>query len=193
MIEEFDIKYWEEGAEVVAKAYSHNLPLNYLISSGEKRGIAPYAVMAREAMDLQINVYRNEPNFGSNQEMHSAYLTSYRLMFEVALTAMWELYAFEQGWVNKNVPLGEILRLIATKQNDYGPMNIWTFKHHGLVIRMNDKVARLENLASTGREAQNESVMDTFSDLVGYSIIGGMLINEYFLLPLKLASQNDHF
>lgn len=75
-------------------------------------------------------------------------------------------------------------RTLCSKQNDYGPENISRFMHKGLILRLHDKVARLENLLSGNREAQNEPIADTYMDIVGYSIIGLMLLDGSFFYPM---------
>ncbi len=77
------------------------------------------------------------------------------------------------------------LDLLISKQYDYGPENILKFGHRGIIIRMHDKIARLEHLQSHGRNARNESVLDTFLDVIGYSVVGIMLERGWFTLPLE--------
>jgi hypothetical protein len=79
----------------------------------------------------------------------------------------------------------EVADTLVRKQRDYGPENIRRFGRAGLMVRMHDKVARLENLEQSGRSPENESVRDTFLDIVGYSAIGMMWENNEFLLPLR--------
>lgn len=77
--------------------------------------------------------------------------------------------------------------VLVKKQRDYGHQNIKRFGRIGLVVRMQDKVARLENLTSKGifdDGAENESIFDNVVDVMGYSAIGIMWENERFLLPL---------
>lgn len=81
--------------------------------------------------------------------------------------------------------VAEIHRTLVRKQKDYGPENIRRFGRQGLMIRLHDKVARLENLDGGGRGPENESVKDTFLDIVGYCTIGIMWEREEFLLPLE--------
>lgn len=71
------------------------------------------------------------------------------------------------------------------KQRDYGPENISRFGRQGLLVRLHDKVARLENLAARGSAPQNESIHDNFLDVVGYCAIGIMWERGLFLLPLE--------
>jgi len=79
----------------------------------------------------------------------------------------------------------EVSSILADKQRDYGPNNIARFAEKGLILRLHDKVARLENLLSSSGEAKNESIADTYLDIIGYSVIGLMWMNDEFFNPLK--------
>lgn len=73
------------------------------------------------------------------------------------------------------------------KQRDYGHENIRRFGRQGLLVRMHDKIARLENLLSSadgGGKPQNESIEDNIMDVIGYAAIGMMWESRLFLLPL---------
>ena len=78
-----------------------------------------------------------------------------------------------------------LVKTLIKKQRDYGPENIRRFGRQGLIIRVHDKVARLENLVNTSSEPNNESIQDTVMDIAGYSAIGIMWENQQFLLPLE--------
>ena len=80
--------------------------------------------------------------------------------------------------------IADVHRTLVRKQKDYGPENIRRFGRQGLMIRLHDKVARLENLDGGGRGPENESVVDTFLDIIGYCAIGIMWEREEFLLPV---------
>jgi len=79
----------------------------------------------------------------------------------------------------------EVSEVLANKQRDYGPNNIARFGEKGLIIRLHDKVARLENLLESQASARNESIVDTYLDIIGYSVIGLMWMNDEFLTPLR--------
>ena len=192
MIEPLEYKWWEEAALGIATSWMDRLPLNYTMQTDQKRSLIPYATFLRESMDWLINAYQTDtnpesvgipPNDLSDGDIKRSYSFCYKLMFEGAAVCIWELYP--GIYTNKMQIVNELCELIASKQADYGPMNIWSFMHHGLVIRMNDKVARMENLAGRNRDAMNESVRDTFSDIMGYAVVGEMLCQDTFLLPLK--------
>jgi hypothetical protein len=78
----------------------------------------------------------------------------------------------------------EVTETLIRKQRDYGPENIRRFGRQGLMVRMHDKIARQENLTATGHTPSNESIADTYLDIVGYSAIGIMWERREFLLPL---------
>lgn len=77
----------------------------------------------------------------------------------------------------------EVHNTLVRKQRDYGHENIRRFGRQGLMVRMHDKVARLENLDGGGKP-QNESIQDNLMDVVGYAAIGFMWESMTFLLPL---------
>ena len=76
-------------------------------------------------------------------------------------------------------------RILSKKQRDYGPNNIARFAEKGLILRLHDKIARLENLLEKQYEASNESIEDTYLDIIGYSVIGMMWMNGDFFKPLR--------
>lgn len=82
----------------------------------------------------------------------------------------------------------EVHQTLIRKQRDYGPENIRRFGRQGLMVRMHDKVARLENLllqSDGGGKPNNESIQDNLLDVVGYAAIGLMWESMTFLLPLE--------
>jgi len=63
------------------------------------------------------------------------------------------------------------------KMRDYGPGNIGKAGYPGVVIRLMDKVSRLNNLlTSDGPSVVDESVQDTLLDISNYAIIGQLLL-----------------
>ena len=80
-----------------------------------------------------------------------------------------------------------VLQVLVRKQRDYGHENIRRFGRQGLMVRMHDKVARLENLLTSdgGGKPNNESIKDNILDVVGYAAIGIMWESQQFLLPLQ--------
>ena len=77
----------------------------------------------------------------------------------------------------------EVADLVIRKQRDYGHDNINAFGEFGLVVRTNDKVARLRNLH--GKEGVTEPRIDAWRDMAGYAILALMLDDGSFNLELK--------
>ena len=78
----------------------------------------------------------------------------------------------------------EMVQLLCRKQYDYGHNNITNFGTIGVAIRICDKIARIDNL-SKRPTPNNESLIDSYLDIVGYSMISIMLAEDSFTLPLK--------
>jgi len=70
--------------------------------------------------------------------------------------------------------------LLVKKQLDYGPKNIANAPGgplNGLLVRMHDKMARLSHLIYEVKDTpQNESIEDSFVDLLNYSAIALMVL-----------------
>lgn len=104
----------------------------------------------------------------------------HELFSSVALHAISHLRDYD-------VTLESVHDLLCSKQADYGHENILAFGDIGICVRMSDKIARIKNLRN--KKAMNESLMDSWLDLLGYAVIGLMLLADTFTLPLR--SDND--
>ena len=69
----------------------------------------------------------------------------------------------------------ECVRLLDTKQQDYGPNNISFSGELGIAVRTQDKVCRLRHILGKGGEANHEAKRDTYMDMANYGLIGMML------------------
>ncbi len=79
----------------------------------------------------------------------------------------------------------EIAELLIKKQHDYGKQNILDFGQFGILVRSNDKFARLRNLYSSKALPQNESIKETWVDIAGYAILALMLFDSELELPFE--------
>jgi hypothetical protein len=71
--------------------------------------------------------------------------------------------------------------LLISKHHDYGPKNIAHSPGgalNGLRVRMWDKVARINNLIDSNVAPSNESLRDSFLDLLNYSAIAMMVLDK---------------
>lgn len=78
----------------------------------------------------------------------------------------------------------EMIQLLIRKQRDYGHQNILQGGGFGVAVRLSDKIERYANLMSKSDTPENEPIIDTLMDMVGYSVIAHMLADGSFTLPL---------
>jgi len=70
----------------------------------------------------------------------------------------------------------ENIQLFDRKQQDYGSRNISESGEIGLVVRLRDKVNRIDNLLAKGEIAPNcEPVLDGYCDISNYGLIGQLV------------------
>lgn len=92
---------------------------------------------------------------------------------------------FNQAIQNKAKSVADT---VVGKQADYGKNNILgcpVGAEMGLIVRLFDKLNRLANLYKQGKPPANESLMDSWRDVAGYGLIGMMLLDNEFKLPLE--------
>jgi hypothetical protein len=71
--------------------------------------------------------------------------------------------------------------LLLKKHKDYGPKNIALAPGgalNGLRVRIWDKIARINHLVDNGADAQNESLRDSFVDLMNYAAIAQLVLDK---------------
>lgn len=74
----------------------------------------------------------------------------------------------------------DALALLLKKHKDYGPTNISRAPGgalNGLRVRMHDKTARINHLIDSGATPENESLRDSFIDLLNYSAIALLVLD----------------
>lgn len=75
----------------------------------------------------------------------------------------------------------EALEILVKKQADYGPKNIALAPGgplNGLRVRMHDKMSRINHLIDSGATPENESLRDSFLDMLNYSAIAMMVLDK---------------
>ena len=74
---------------------------------------------------------------------------------------------------------GEIVEMLIKKNHDYGDDNLVKRGLLGIIIRMEDKLARLDNLYIIPKKPHvEESLEDTLKDIAGYAINAIRLLRE---------------
>ena len=72
----------------------------------------------------------------------------------------------------------KFVRVLDSKQQDYGSENITISGELGVVVRAQDKLCRLRHLLAKNGDVNHESVDDSWMDLANYGIIGYMVHNK---------------
>jgi hypothetical protein len=77
----------------------------------------------------------------------------------------------------------EALDLFTKKNKDYGD-SFATYGPVGVIVRMGDKISRLNSVTKSGITlVNNESIRDTLIDLHNYAAMGIMLLDEKVVNP----------
>jgi hypothetical protein len=72
----------------------------------------------------------------------------------------------------------EITELLEKKNHDYGDDNLVKHGLYGIIVRIDDKIARLTNLSKKNHQEVEESLEDTLKDIAGYCINAIRLLRE---------------
>lgn len=127
-----------------------------------------------DEIDFYLARLRERPDAGvASKSDWFQYIADDALQAYVALTT-----SFLQDGRERAEAL--VLSTIISKQHDYGHDNILWGGLDGLIVRMHDKTARIRNLIGRGVEGHNESLADSWLDVVGYALIGIMLVEGTF-------------
>src|SRR5690606_8873155 len=86
----------------------------------------------------------------------------------------------------------ETVGLVLRKNRAYGSKNIEMTGVQGVAVRVMDKASRLLNLANAPTiETGDESIRDTFRDLMGYGLIGQMLLEGSFAETIRNTADQE--
>lgn len=77
----------------------------------------------------------------------------------------------------------EAAGIMVDRQEKYGPHNIPRHGLAGIVVRMGDKLARLDNVVLEGAgDLPDETIKDTLLDLVNYAAIGIAVLEKQWTI-----------
>lgn len=80
--------------------------------------------------------------------------------------------------------------VFVVKHKDYGKGNILDTGELGIAFRVNDKLNRIKNILQTGKQPNNESLDDSWTDIGVYAIIALMFRRKWFQnLPLQKSKK----
>ena len=142
----------------------------------------------REYLDYLIDEMGPESTKGLSEKVCAEY---WNLFGSVAAAAGQKKEIFSNISDNLVEHVDSLTDILVKKQSDYGHQNIARFGRAGLLVRVHDKVARLENLLRDDRKPENESILDNFIDVIGYSAIGMMWEKGWFLLNLAAHAGSE--
>jgi len=89
---------------------------------------------------------------------------------------------------NFDVVIRKCKELAIIKNKQYGVKNLLIFDGLGIIVRMNDKIARLNNQLVESLEPEStiqETINDTLLDLINYAIYLYLLKNNILLKKVK--------
>lgn len=139
----------------------------YLGGTTVAQFVLPSVDSMRQYIDALEAAYREPaPLFGTQQSFE-----------RIAAMAIQEMRTREE-W-----DPGYVIATLCKKQHDYGHGNINRFGIYGVIVRLSDKIERLDNLNKIDTP-HNESKQDTLLDVVGYCVIALMLMDNTFNLEL---------
>ena len=157
---------WDESAAYISKViFSTGVPH----AGASAPSVADLRERIRVHLDTMIDKYFNNSNAIPTQ-------VDWTTMARLAIAASGRL-----GEV-------ETVETLCSKQRDYGPNNIARFGQSGLLLRLHDKVARLENLLLQGRQAKTKACTTHILILWGTLLLGLCCWTgvSFFLLLLTL-------
>lgn len=172
-------KNWQSAASIILDTCYD------IIDSGDIRQI-PDQEACLDFVDQSLaNIVSITFNsFGDNEELEDEF-------FSIAAAGIIGLS--NSAEISKKAAINKIFSTVVDKQKMYGPNNICKFGMHGIVIRLNDKIERMKNLKQHDGPVLFEPIQDTWLDIVGYSVLALMWINDWFLLEFKAQSKtNSH-
>jgi hypothetical protein len=75
--------------------------------------------------------------------------------------------------------MASLEEMLKKKHHDYGSANLEKHGVYGVLVRLDDKLARIENLSKKDEDAkvEDEKIRDTFADVAGYSIMTMIMID----------------
>ena len=135
----------------------------------------------RDTLEYMINLNEEKPDIDN-----SVWAEQWAILGSIAAAVGKKLNFFEVDLDNVEYYVNRISSILVSKQLDYGSENISKFGRTGILVRVHDKVARLENLILKNiQNPNNESILDNLLDLIGYAAIGIMWERDWFLLPIE--------
>lgn len=177
---------WEQAAFKSAEElwHRHNLYVGYSIKPFLDAMITEIENL-RNAIDYYIKSDLYLEKIDCNKDAVNGNRNDHRYLWSILASNA--IKAIKRIYPDQPARLVEVVITVINKQKDYGHHNIAMFGITGLVIRIHDKIARAENLLkkeNMENAVAGESLYDTFIDIIGYSIIALMWLDNTFMFEL---------
>ena len=73
----------------------------------------------------------------------------------------------------------KVVEIVKERNANYGDENLTRYGHLGLIVRISDKIARIENMKDMEKtEKIVKALRNDYSDIAGYGIMGLKLMKE---------------
>ena len=174
-----DTVFWQDGAVPVFWDEAARKCV-YAIYASEFKILNDLAAI-RAQLDYLISVGMGNSHF---QLSADEFADNWRLIGIIARNAAHNSNIINYEYIRPGPVVDELTTVLIKKQTDYGHDNINRFGRIGLLVRLHDKVARIENLTKRGAGPENESLRDNYMDVINYCAIGMMVEMGWFLLDL---------
>lgn len=92
-----------------------------------------------------------------------------------------------------DIILNDLRSLLLKKRKDYGAKNLLTFGEKGILVRANDKLARLKHMLwdNPDKNPACEPIDDSWKDLANYSILAMILRRGWMELSDELGTHEE--
>lgn len=114
----------------------------------------------------------------SIQDVERKILWIYRdtnnLDYSIKVKDLPDVASYNPGIETINLLCSNLASLLVSKNQDYGDAfgkSVDKFGDVAFLVRMEDKINRMNNLMSTNKVPNNESIQDTLTDIAGYCIL----------------------
>jgi len=137
--------------------------------------------MRHEKLEIAVMAMEQYHGRDADPEQHIALLRRQKLPTVGTLDECYHVlgrWAIAQLQAAGEWQRDDLVDLLMVKNAQYGPVNLRWHGQLGIVVRISDKAARLQQLR-TGppTSTTHEAIIDTLRDLVGYCVLGSVMLS----------------
>lgn len=173
-------KYFQDSFEEAITICKEEIKECLFIENTQSIDLSKDLQIATLAINFMKSSLLNKKIFIRKSTIENNLLTSYKQLFSIGIRGLRKLTEHSIQTI-----IDDLEELIIKKQKDYGKGNIMIFEHVGIMVRVSDKIERLKNLLKSGMPPQNESINDSYRDIINYALIGIMVQQNTFMRELN--------